>query len=206
MVIADDHPVYREGVAQAVREREELELVAVCEDGPSALAELRRHRPDVAVLDLGLPGMHGRDVIEAASAAHLPTRPLVVSGYVDPPLVHAVLGAGAAGYLSKSVAAEEIARAAVAVGRGETVLGAEIQASLAGHIRRERSDARQVLTAREVGVLRLLADGLSAAHIGRELSISVTTVKSHLQHVYDKLGVSTGPAAVRQATRRGLLD
>jgi two-component system nitrate/nitrite response regulator NarL len=206
VVVADDHPVYREGVARALDAREELELVAVCEDGPGALTELRRRAPDVAVLDLGLPGMHGREVIEAAVAAGLPTRPLVVSGYVDPPLVHAVLAAGAAGYLSKASPAEEIADAAVAVGRGGTVLGGDVQASLTGHLRRERLSARQLLTAREVGVLRLLAEGLGAAQIGRELSISITTVKSHLQHVYDKLGVSTGPAAVRQAARRGMLD
>ena len=206
VLVADDHPVYREGVSSAVCAREELELVATAEDGERALEAIRRHAPDVAVLDLGLPGMHGRDVIEAAGRERLPTRALVVSGYVDAPLVHAVLGAGAAGYLSKSVAAEEIAEAAVRVGRGGTVLGAEVQASLAGHIRRERAETRQLLTSREVGVLRLLGEGLAAAQIGRELSISVTTVKSHLQHVYDKLGVSTGPAAVSQAIRRGLLE
>jgi two-component system nitrate/nitrite response regulator NarL len=206
VLVADDHPVYREGIARALDARPELRLVATCSDGREALEELRRHAPDVAVLDLGMPGMHGREVIETAARDGLPTRPLVVSGYVDAALVHAVLGAGASGYLSKSVGAEQIADAAVAVGRGETVLGADVQASLARHLRRERVDARQLLTARERDVLRLLADGCSAARIARELSIGVTTVKSHLQHVYDKLGVSTGPAAVSQAIHRRLLD
>ena len=94
----------------------------------------------------------------------------------------------------------------MAVGRGETVLGGEVQASLAEHLRRSRADARQLLTDREIAVLRLLAQGSAAGQIGLELSIGVTTVKSHLQHVYDKLGVSTGPAAVSQAIRRGLLE
>lgn len=205
VLVADDHPLYRDGVASAVRARPELELVAACADGRSALEGIRRHEPDVAVLDLGLPAMHGREVIETAANEGLPTRALVVSGYVDAPVVHAVLAAGACGYLSKSAGADEIAEAAVAVGNGSTVLGPDIQASLAGHLRRERAGARPILTDREIGVLRLLGEGFGAQQIGRELSISITTVKSHLQHAYDKLGVSTGPAAVSQAIRRGLI-
>ncbi len=203
-LVADDHPVFREGIAAMVREDDRMCLVGVCDDGPSALEAMSRQRPDVAILDLGLPRLHGREVIEQAAAAGIATAVLVVSGHVDGQIVRSVLGAGATGYLSKSAPARDIAHAAVAVARGETVLGSEIQAALAAQCRGEGSQARQ-LTEREVGVLRLLADGLGAAQIGRELSISATTVKSHLQHVYDKLGVATGPAAVSQALRRGLL-
>lgn len=205
MLLADDHPVYRDGVAAALRGDGRVSVVAVCEDGPAALEDLRRHRPDVAILDLGLPGMHGRRVIEEAAKAEIPTAILVVSGHVDAQIVRSVLGAGARGYLSKAARATEIAEAAVAVAEGATVLAPEIQASLAEQFRGESAQSRQVLTEREVGVLRLLAEGRSAAQIGQELSISATTVKSHLQHVYDKLGVATGPAAVSQAIHRGLL-
>ncbi|HEX2084374.1 MAG TPA: response regulator transcription factor [Solirubrobacteraceae bacterium] len=204
-LVADDHPVYRDGLSAAVEADDRLELVAVCADGLTALEELARHEPDVAVVDLGLPGAGGREVIESAARQGIETRILVVSGHVDPHIVRSVLGAGAAGYLSKSARATDIAQAAVAVAEGQTVLGPEIQAALAEQFRGEEASGRHLLTAREVGVLRLLAQGLGAAQIGRELSISVTTVKSHLQHIYDKLGVATGPAAVSQAIRRGLL-
>jgi two-component system, NarL family, nitrate/nitrite response regulator NarL len=205
-LVADDHPIYRGGLADAVRADGRMHLVALCADGSEALEGLVRHRPDVAILDLGLPRLHGRDVIRRAADEGVSTSTLVVSGHVDAHIVRSVLGAGAGGYLSKSAAAAEIVDAAVAVAAGQTVLGPEIQASLAEQFRGEGAQARQLLTDREVGVLRLLAQGLGAAQIGRELSISATTVKSHLQHVYDKLGVATGPAAVSQAIRRGLLD
>jgi two-component system nitrate/nitrite response regulator NarL len=204
-LVADDHPLYRDGLTNAVDRHERLELVAVCEDGLAALEGLARHRPDVAILDLGLPRLNGREVIARASGDGIPTPVLVVSGHVDGQIVRSVLAAGAGGYLSKSSTSSAIAEAAVAVAAGETVLGPEVQASLAEQLRSEGAHARQLLTPREVGVLRLLADGLGAAQIGRELSISATTVKSHLQHIYDKLGVTTGPAAVSHAIRRGLL-
>lgn len=204
-LVADDHPVYRDGLSAAVEDDDRLELVAVCEDGPTAIDQLARHHPDVAVVDLALPGADGREVIERASSEGIATRILVVSGHVDAHIVRSVLGAGAAGYVSKSARAAEIAEAAVAVARGGTVLGPEIQAALAERFRGENANGRQQLTEREISVLQLLAQGHGAAQIGRDLSISVTTVKSHLQHIYDKLGVATGPAAVSQAIRRGLL-
>ncbi len=206
VVVADDHPVYRRGVETALASERGLTLVAACGDGAEALEAIRDERPDVAVLDHNLPGLAGRDVIEAIGREELPTRALVLSGFVDPSVVHAALAAGAAGYLSKDAEPAEIAEAVVAVGHGETVLSQDVQAALAGQIRRERADHRQLLTARETAVLRLLAEGLSAGRIGKELSISATTVKTHLQHAYDKLGVSSGAAAVTQAIRRGILQ
>jgi two-component system, NarL family, nitrate/nitrite response regulator NarL len=205
-LVAEDHPVYRDGLLAAVEADARLELVAVCEDGPTAIEELARKAPDVALVDLGLPGANGQEVIERAAGRGIGTPILVVSGHTDAHIVRNALAAGAAGYVSKASRAADIAEAAVAVAGGQTVLGPEIQASLAEQLRREGVNGRQLLSAREVGVLRLLAQGQGAAQIGRELSISVTTVKSHLQHVYDKLGVATGAAAVSQAIRRGLLD
>lgn len=206
IVVADDHPVYRHGVTTALSEQPGLTLVAAVGDGAQALETIRDERPDVAILDHNLPGMAGRDVIEAIAEEDLPTRALVLSGFVDASVVHAALAAGAYGYLSKDAEPSDIVDAVVAVGQGDTVLSPDVQAALAGQIRRERSDHRQLLTARETAVLKLLAEGLSAARIGKELSISATTVKTHLQHAYDKLGVSSGAAAVTQAIRRGILQ
>lgn len=206
IVVADDHPVYRHGVTTALSEQPGLTLVAAVGDGAQALETIRDERPDVAILDHNLPGMAGRDVIEAIAEEDLPTRALVLSGFVDASVVHAALAAGAYGYLSKDAEPADIVDAVVAVGQGDTVLSPDVQAALAGQIRRERSDHRQLLTARETAVLKLLAEGLSAARIGKELSISATTVKTHLQHAYDKLGVSSGAAAVTQAIRRGILQ
>ena len=206
VVIADDHPVYREGLVRAVRERPDLELVGEAATGREAIALIRELRPDVAVLDMKLPDLDGRQVLGAAKTDWPATRVVFVSAYVDSELVYAAVGGGASGYLSKDATRQQICDAIVRVARGNPALAPSVHDGLMREIQlRSESDA-PALSPREQEVLELTADGLSAPQIGRRLYLSPATVKSHLQHVYGKLGVSDRAAAVAEAMRRGLLE
>lgn len=206
VVLADDHPVFREGLAGAIELRPDFDLIAAVEDGRQALDTIRERRPAVAVLDLGLPGLDGTTVIESIAREGLPTRSLVVSAMDDSATVYRAIAAGARGYLPKTALSREICDAIAKVARGQTVLHAEVQEGIADEIRlrRERDD-RPVLTPREAQIIRLAADGYSNAEIAREMHLSLATVKTHLQNLYEKLEVSDRAAAVAKSIRRGLV-
>jgi two-component system nitrate/nitrite response regulator NarL len=200
VLIADDHPLFRDGLARAVRAR--FELVAEVTDGRSALAEIRRLDPDVAVLDLRMPGLSGLEVIARSNV-----RVLVLSAATDSALVYAAVAAGAAGYWSKEADRDAICDAIAAVARGERVLDPSLQSGLFGEIHaREVDSDRPLLTDREREILDRIAAGKTAPAIGHELYLSTATVKTHLSHLYEKLGVGDRAAAVAEAMRRGLLE
>lgn len=206
VVVADDHPLYRDGLVRVLRERAEIDVLAQAEDGRQALDRIREHRPDVAVLDIGLPEIDGLGVLDAVKREALPTRALFISALEDSATVYRAISFGAEAYLPKSSTASEIVNVVLAVARGETVISPAIQYGLAREIRMRRpTDDRPVLSPRELEVLRLAADGLTAVEIGDQLYLSKTTVRTHLQHVYEKLGVTDRVAAVTQALRRGIL-
>ncbi|UGS35928.1 response regulator [Capillimicrobium parvum] len=206
ILIADDHPVYREGVARVLAQRPEFEVVGEVDDGRAAVDEIRRLEPDVAVLDLRLPGLDGVSAAAVLEREGSPTKVVILSAFEDSATVYRAIASGARAYLQKVVSGETLCRTIVAVARGETVIPPALQGPLASEIRarRERADD-PLLTKRELEILRLAADGLSAPEIADRLFVSVTTVKTHLQHVYAKLEVSDRTAAVAQALRRGLL-
>jgi two-component system nitrate/nitrite response regulator NarL len=206
VVIADDHPLYRTGLMDTVKRRPELELVGQAEDGAAALDEIRSLEPDVCVLDVKMPGLGGVEVLRTLEREGIEVRVVFVSAYYDSDVVYGALGSGACGYLSKDSTGEEICDALVAAARGRTTLGADVQAAVAREIRRRSGDEERLLTAREDEVLRMTADGMSAPNIARELHLGATTVKTHLQRVYEKLGVSDRAAAVAEAMRRDILD
>ena len=206
MLVADDHPVYREGIVRAVKERPDLELVAEVATGREALDAIAELRPHVAVLDMKMPDLDGRHVLGAIGRDELPTRVLFVSAYVDSEIVYAAIGGGARGYLSKDATRQQICAAVTAVARGETVFAAEVQTGLAHEIQLRSADAGVLLTPREREILELTAQGFLAPDIGRRLYLSPATVKTHLQRLYGKLGVSDRAAAVAEAMRRGLLE
>jgi two-component system nitrate/nitrite response regulator NarL len=205
VVVADDHPVFRDGVVRAVQLGGRATVVATCVDGASALAEVRARRPDVAVLDQRMPGATGTDVAAAAAADGLPTRVLVLSAFEEPDVVYRALESGVAGYLTKDASPMEIADAVVALAAGRTVLPSELMSGLAGAIRGRARETGPTLTDREREVLSLAAEGRSAPEIAKELFLGVTTVKTHLARAYEKLGVGDRAAAVAEAMRRGLL-
>jgi two-component system nitrate/nitrite response regulator NarL len=131
---------------------------------------------------------------------------ILLTAHLDSGAVYEALGAGAAGYLSKDSGPDEICDAIAAVHAGGTVLGREVQANVAGAIRERASRDRPALTPREAEILSMIAAGRSAPDIGKGLNLSTATVKTHLQHLYEKLGVSDRAAAVAEAMRRGLID
>ena len=207
VLLADDHPVFRDGLARALRGRAELEIVAEATDGREALDAVRLLDPDVAVLDLQLPVLDGMAVLDAIQREQRRTRSVVLSAYDDSSRVYRSIASGARAYLTKTAPASAIADAVIAVARGESIFPPEIHAGLASEIRMRRDLVdRPLLSPRELDVLRLAADGLTTADIGAELHLSTATVKSHLGRTYEKLDVTDRAAAVAQALRRGLLD
>lgn len=204
--LADDHPLFLRGIVQEVKERPELELVGQATNGRQALADLKSLQPDVAVIDMRIPGLSGLELVAAARRDAIKTRIVVLSAHVESDLVYRAIAAGAAGYLSKGADRDAILDAVAAVARGEVVLAPEVHAGLAGEIRRREVVERPILTPREKEVLVLTADGLTAPEIADRLQLGVATVRSHLQNLYEKLGVSDRAAAVAAAMRAGLLE
>ena len=207
VLIADDHPLFREAIARVIAERDDLELVAEAVDGRAALEKIRELKPDVAVIDVRMPQLDGSDVLLALREEGLRTHVVFLSAFLDSKTVYDAVAAGANAYLSKEAETAEIVTAILAAARGETILGPEVQTGLAEQIRfREENESRPRLSDREHEVLRLIAQGLSAPEIGERIHLSTATVKTHLQHLYEKLGVSERAAAVAEGMRRGLVD
>jgi two-component system, NarL family, nitrate/nitrite response regulator NarL len=207
VVVADDHPLFREGIERAVRERPELELTGSAKDGREALELIRELQPAVAVLDLRLPGLDGLRILNAVTRDGLPTRVLILSASGDPELVYRAVQGGAAGYFRKEADRHTILDAISAVARGGTVVDPQLHAGVFDQIRLRGTDEdRPILTAREKEVLTLMAEGLSGPQIADRLIVALPTVKTHQARLYEKLGVSERAAAVAEAMRRGLLE
>jgi two-component system, NarL family, nitrate/nitrite response regulator NarL len=206
VLVADGQPLYRDALARAIRERPELELVGQACDGREALEALGAAEPDVALIDRSLTGLSGEQILNAVTRDGLRTRVVLIAAQPEPCEVYAALAEGAAAYLTKDADARELCDAVTAVARGKTVLASELQSAVAGEIRLRAPHDRPVMSDRERETLTLIAEGLSAPQIGRTLHLSTATVKTHLQHIYEKLGVSERAAAVAEAMRRGLLE
>jgi two-component system nitrate/nitrite response regulator NarL len=206
VLIADDHPVYRKGAAGLIDGCPELEVVGEAGSGQEALDGIRDLAPDVAVIDLGLPDFDGIALLGMLEREGSPTRVVIVSASEDGPTIYRAFAHGARAYIPKVSSGDLLCTTLVRVATGESAIAPSIQSALTREIRarRDRSD-EPLLTARELEILRMCADGLSSPEIAEALFVSVPTVKTHLQHVYAKLEVSDRAAAVAQALRRGLL-
>lgn len=206
ILIADDHPVYRQGLERAIAERPELELVGSSSDGREALERLHELEPDVAVVDVRMPGLDGLKIVAAAKRDGLRTRIMLLTGYEDSAAAYSALAEGAAGYISKASDHTELIESIVTAGRGETVIAPQFAAGIANEIQLREGSDRPALTGREAEVLKLLAEGRTAERIGAELHLPEATVETHLQNLYEKLGVADRAAAVATAMRWGLLE
>jgi two-component system nitrate/nitrite response regulator NarL len=206
VIVADDHPLFRDGVVRAVKAWPELQLIAEAADGRTALALIRELVPTVAVVDLRLPELDGIAIAHAVTRDGLATRLLLLTAFADEVLVYRALEAGASGYVTKDATQEEIARAIHAVSQGMTQIAPDLAAGLARQIRSRSHNDAPVLSEREREVLELLCEGLSAPQIGERLVLGTSTIKSHLSHLYEKLEVSDRAAAVAVAMRRGLVE
>jgi DNA-binding NarL/FixJ family response regulator len=202
LVIADDHPVVRDGLRGMLAGQPGIEIVGEAATGAEAVALVARERPDVVLMDLRMPAMDGVAATGRIAAEHSGTHVLVLTTYdTDSDILRAV-EAGATGYLLKDTPRQELFAAVRAAARGETVLAPAVAARLVGHV---RAPAEEVLTAREVELLALVAQGHTNGQAARRLYISEATVKTHLLHIFGKLGVDDRTAAVTTALERGLL-
>ena len=206
VLIADDHPVYRQGLERTIKERPDLDLIAACEDGREALEAISSEEPDVAVVDVRMPGLDGLKIVSAVRRENLRTRVILLTGFEDSTAAYRALAAGAAGYVSKASDTLELCESIVKAARGETVIAPQFAAGIATEIQLRETTDRPALTEREGEVLRLLAEGRTAQKIGDELHLSEATIKTHLHNLYEKLDVSDRAAAVATAMRWGLLE
>jgi DNA-binding NarL/FixJ family response regulator len=202
IVIADDHPVVREGMRALLASQPDLDVVGEAADGREAVRLVGELAPDLVLMDLRMPGMDGAAATAAITAAAPDTRVLVVTTYDSDADILRAVEAGATGYLLKDTPSAELFGAVRAAARGETVLAPTVAAKL---LARTREPAHAALTPREVEVLTWVARGCTNAEVGRELFIGEATVKTHLLRAFAKLGVDDRTAAVTVAIQRGLL-
>src|SRR5512140_2049768 len=199
VLVVDDHPLIRDGLGALIRQRSDMEFAGAAGDGGAALEAFRRHRPDVTLMDLGLPGMSGIAAIGAILKDFPDARILVLSVRSGDEDVYQALQAGAAGYLLKDTPWPEIAEAILRVHRGERQLSPAAASALATRV------GEEPLTDREREVLEAIAMGLPNKEIASKLGISEATVKAHVTHILEKLGVADRTQAVTTALRRGLV-
>ncbi|QFZ18761.1 response regulator [Saccharothrix syringae] len=202
LLIVDDHPVVRDGLRGMFGADPRFEVVGEAGDGAEAVAAGDRLRPDVILMDLRMPGTDGVTAIRELAERGVPSRVLVLTTYDTDSHVLPAIEAGATGYLLKDAPREELVRAVEAAARGQAVLSPTVATRLVGQVRKP---APAPLSQRELEVLELIAGGSTNREAAKRLFISETTVKTHLLHVYAKLGVNDRAAAVAAAFSRGYL-
>jgi two-component system nitrate/nitrite response regulator NarL len=205
-VVIDDHPFFRDGITRGLAQSGRIKVVGEAEDGRAGLELIAAERPDVAVVDFQMPDLDGVAVVHSVVRDGLPTKVLLLSAVTDPAVVFEALQEGARGYLSKDAKRSEIVDAVARVAGGQTVVPPELAAGLVDQIRLRRTSDAPALSEREQQVLAGFARGLSIPQLAAELYLGASTVKTHTQRLYEKLGVSDRAAAVAEAMRRGLLD
>lgn len=206
VVVIDDHPFFRDGVARGLVHSGEIKVVGEADDGRAGLELITREQPDVAVVDYQMPDMDGLDLVHAVTRDKLSTKVLLLSAVTDSAIVFRALEEGAKGYLGKDSRRAEIVDAVLQVAKGRTVVPPELTAGLADQIRLRAESKGPVLSEREMQVLRGFARGLSVPQLAAELYLGASTVKTHTQRLYEKLGVSDRAAAVAEGMRRGLVE
>ena len=202
VLVVDDHPVVRAGIAGLLATEADLEVVGEAADGAEAVRRVAELTPDVVLMDLRMPVLDGAGATEAIRAAHPRVHVLVLTTYESDGDILRAVEAGATGYLLKDTPRDDLVAGVRAAARGETVLAPSVARRLVHQV---RGGPAERLTPREVEVLAGVARGLSNAGIGRELFIGEATVKTHLLRVFAKLGVDDRTRAVTVALERGLL-
>jgi DNA-binding NarL/FixJ family response regulator len=202
LVIADDHPVVRDGLCAMLDTQSDIEVVGEATTGAEALDMVRSLRPDLVLMDLQMPELDGASATRRIRAEHEEVQVLVLTTYDTDADISRAVEAGATGYLLKDARREELFNAVRLAARGESVLSPGVAARVLG---RMRAPAEESLSVREIEVLGAVARGLSNREVARELHISEATVKTHLLHVFAKLGVDDRTAAVTVALERGII-
>ena len=200
VLAVDDHPLLREGIAALIGNQSDMQLVGEASNGQEALEEFRKHRPDVTLMDLQMPEMSGIDAISAIRSEFPDARIVVLTTHAGDFQVSRAIKAGARGYLLKGLLRKELLETIRAVHVGQKRLSVEIAAEIAEHA------ADDILTSREIEVLRLIAAGNANKEIARKLSLTEETVKSHIKNILAKLGVNDRTHAVTIGLKRGIID
>jgi two-component system NarL family response regulator len=199
VLVVDDHALLRTGVANIINQESDLYVVAQASNGREAVEAYERHHPDVTLLDLRMPEMEGVEAVRRIRERDPQARLIVLTTYDTDEDITRALRAGAKAYVLKDIAADALIACIHDVLAGKTYLAPAAAAKLAEGV------ARVQLTPRELSTLRLLADGQANKEIAYTLGISERTVKTHLSHLFEKLGVTSRTEAVRVATKRGLV-
>jgi DNA-binding NarL/FixJ family response regulator len=202
LLIADDHPVVRDGLRAMLATQPDMELVGEAATGTQAVAQARALRPDVVLMDLQMPELDGPGAIATLREQAPEVRVLVLTTYGTDADITRAVDAGATGYLLKDAPREQLFGAIRAAARGESVLSPLVATRVLG---RMRAPAEEALSPRELEILQAVARGLSNKDIGRQLYVSEATVKTHLLRVFSKLGVDDRTAAVTVALERGII-
>ena len=200
ILVVDDHPVLREGVAAILESQEGMTLVGEARDGAEAIERFRELKPDVTLMDLQMPRMGGIEAISAIRAGHPKARILVLTTYAGDAQAVQALKAGAVGYLLKSSLRSEMIDAIRNVHAGRRHVHHEVADEIAQHV------VDEALSAREAAILRLIAVGMGNKQAAWELGVSEETIKTHLKSIFAKLHVADRTHAVTVALRRGIIE
>lgn len=200
VLIVDDHSIVRQGLATIINRDPEMTVIAQAEDGQQAIACFGEHQPDVTLMDLRMPQMGGVEAITAICAQFKPARIVVLTTYDGDEDIYRGLQAGAKGYLLKDAKPNELLNAIRMVNRGQQYIPPEVGAKLVQRM------SNPELSERELEVLRLMAQGMSNSDIATALTIGESTVKSHVNRILSKLGVSDRTQAVIVAVKRGIVS
>ncbi len=208
LLIADDHTVVREGTRQLLEQEPDLEVIAEAADGEEAIQMAGTAHPDVVLMDVAMPKVDGIAATKQIKALYPKTAILVLSAYDDDQFVFSLLEAGAAGYLLKSVRGRELIEAIRAVHAGESVLHPTVARKVLNRFvpatgKNLKEKNSEVLSERELDVLRLASRGLSNQEIADQFSLSLRTVQAHFSHIFNKLQVSSRTEAVVRALKEG---
>jgi NarL family two-component system response regulator LiaR len=207
IVLADDHPVVRQGLRAFLETQPEVEILGEAADGEEAVRQVERLLPDVVLMDIVMPKVDGIEAIRRIRAISPSTQAIVLTSFADDEKIVAAVRAGAAGYLLKDARPQELINAIRAVARGEALLAPSVAARLMRELSRPSEDAAAtILTARELEVLRLIASGRSNKEIAADLVLSEKTVKTHVSNILAKLHLADRTQAALYAVRQHLVD
>ena len=208
VVIADDHSLVRQGLRRYLDMAEDIEVVGEAADGAETLALVEQTKPDIALLDIRMPEMDGLEAARRIRDKHPDVGVIMLTAYDDRQFVVEAVRSGARGYVLKARDAEHLIQTVRLVAGGNMVIDPQLVVALAEELSqaKERDRRAETLTAREVEVLQLLAFGHTNRDIAEKLFISPDTVKTHLEHIFEKLGASDRTAAVAEALRRRLIE
>lgn len=211
VLVVDDAPIFQAGLAAALK-GEGFDVVAIASDAMTAIAEARRHRPDLVVLDVLMPGISGLDVVDKITDASPESKVVLLTSSDSEEDLLTAIKAGASGYIIKDTPFPKLVSAMNEVVKGGAVVSPKLAARLfdvVAHLLRNRdlnATRRPTLTGREVEILQWISDGRTSREIGEQLYISENTVKNHVRNILDKLGMQSRHEAVRYAEHAGLLN